>query len=400
MSEFLNNSEIRVNSLLEFSMGMIEGKDGSELVKKYEEAIKHVTPHDMLKLEDMQIQMDVTIKAIKKDVDRVINVFFKNLEKYEWKKPKKDTFLYYLMEENKALTSKLEDIKGILVKDDIENTREQLLSSLKELTKIESHYVKKENILFPYLEKKLERYRALNVMWSLHDDVRRKLKKLIAILEDKNVNETEFKSKIGELFFLMYGLIQKEDLIVYPVASEVISDKEWEEMHMQSFEYEFSFIETPKKPEKSVNNSEMIRDIGDKYVLKTETGEMSLEQILLVFNKLPIDITFVDENNKVRFFSKPDERFFPRSPAIIGREVQNCHPPESVHIVEKIVDAFKKGEKDTAQFWLNLNGKFVIIQYFALRNDKGEYKGVLEASQDVTEIRSLEGQQRLLNWED
>ena len=112
-----------------------------------------------------------------------------------------------------------------------------------------------------------------------------------------------------------------------------------------------------------------------------------------------MNIIFVDENDRVRFFSKPDERFFPRSPAIIGREVKNCHPPESVHIVEKIVAAFKSGEKDTAQFWLNMKGKFILIQYFALRNEKGEYKGVIETSQDVTEIRSLEGQQRLLNWD-
>ncbi|MCK5763643.1 MAG: DUF438 domain-containing protein, partial [Clostridiales bacterium] len=218
------------------------------------------------------------------------------------------------------------------------------------------------------------------------------------MLEDSNTNEVELNKEIGEIFFLMYGLIQKEDLIVYPVASEVISDEEFKIMHIQSFEYEFLFIETPKQPEESIDDySESGKD---EYVLKTETGEMSLEQILLVFNKLPIDITFVDENNKVKFFSKPDERFFPRSPAIIGREVKNCHPPESVHIVEEIVESFRKGEKDIAKFWLELKGKFILIQYFAIRNDKGEYKGVLEASQDVTEIRSLEGQQRLLNWED
>ncbi len=398
MLESVKNDEMRVKDLLEFSMGMMKGENGAQLIKKYEDAINNVTPNDMLKLEDMQIQMDVTTEAIKKDVDKVINVFFKKLEKYKWDKPKVDTFLYYLMEENKALKIKLEAIKKLLIKKDIENTREELLEAFKELTKVDSHYVKKENILFPYLEKRLERYRALNVMWSLHDDARKKLKKLISMLEDSDTNEVELNKEIGEIFFLMYGLIQKENLIVYPVASEVISDKEFENMHMQSFEYEFLFIETPKQPEESVDDYS--EGGKDEYVLKTETGEMSLEQILLVFNKLPIDITFVDENNKVKFFSKPDERFFPRSPAIIGREVKNCHPPESVHIVEEIVEAFRKGEKDTAKFWLELKGKFILIQYFAIRNDKGEYKGVLEASQDVTEIRSLEGQQRLLNWED
>jgi len=400
MAEYLNNSELRVKSLLEFSMGIMNDENGTELIKKHQEAIDNVTPFDMVKLEDMQIQMGFETIKIKKYVDRVINVFFSKLQDYKWKKPEEDTFLYYLMEENKALKLKLEDIKVLVVKNDLEGNREQLLFMIKELTQVESHYVKKENILFPYLEKKLDRYRALSVMWSIDDDVRKKIKSLILMLEDLNTTQKEFNIEVGQFFFLIYGLIQKEDLVVYPVAAEVISDSEWEEMHMQSFEYDFAFIKTPKKREKKIFKEEIISTKESKFVIKSETGEMTLEQALLVFNKLPMDITFVDEFNKVKFFSKPDDRFFPRSPAIIGRDVSNCHPPESVHIVERIVDSFKKGEKDIAQFWLSMRGKFILIQYFALRNDLGEYKGVLEVSQDVTGIRALKGQQRLLDWED
>jgi PAS domain S-box-containing protein len=130
-----------------------------------------------------------------------------------------------------------------------------------------------------------------------------------------------------------------------------------------------------------------------------ETGRMTLEQVLLVFNHLPVDITVVDENDRVLFFNKPKERFFPRSPAIVGRSVNNCHPPESVHIVEEIVETFRKGDRNTATFWIELKGRFILIQYFALRNEKGVYKGVMEVSQDATDIRKLEGQRRLLNWE-
>ncbi|MCD6435917.1 MAG: DUF438 domain-containing protein [Clostridiales bacterium] len=396
MLGYAKNDEKRVEELFEFSMGMIKGENGPQLIKKYEDAINNVTPSDMLKLEDMQIQMDVTPEAIKKNVGKVINVFFEKLKSYEWNKPKIGTFLYYLMEENRAIEIKLEGIKKLLLEKGTENKIKKLLIAFEELTKVDAHYVKKENILFPYLEKKMERYRALNVMWSLHDDVRKKLKKIINILKNNDTTEIELNREIGEIFFLIYGLIQKEDLIVYPVASEVISDKEFKEMHMQSFEYEFIFITAPSKPKENINNHYESDDSG--LVLKTETGEMNLEQILLVLNKLPLDITFVDENNKVKFFSKPDERFFPRSPAIVGRDVKNCHPPESVHIVEEIVEAFRKGEKDIAKFWLELRGKFIMIQYFALRNNNGEYKGVLEVSQDVTEIRSLKGQQRLLDW--
>jgi len=396
MSEYLIN-EKRVNDLLEFSNKMMSGGKGVELIKEYQDAINHITPNDMLKLEDMQMEADVSVSKIKGGVDKIINVFYKSLSDYKWNKPKENTFLYYLMKENEAFSKKLNDIKVILKKGNIKNSKNELLISFKELTNIESHYVKKENILFPYLENKLERYHALNVMWSLHDDARKKLKTIIKTLEETTTNEKELQIEIGEAFFLLFGLIQKENLIVYPVASEVINEKDFKKMHLQSFEYEFAFIDTPKKPEKTNEESPLAG--FNEYLLKTDTGMLTAEQVLLTLNNLPLDITVVDENNKVRFFSKPDERFFPRSPAIIGRDVKNCHPPESVHIVERIVAAFKNGEKDTAKFWLTLKGKFILIQYFAIRNDKNEYKGVIEVSQDVTEIRNLEGTQTLLDWD-
>jgi DUF438 domain-containing protein len=114
---------------------------------------------------------------------------------------------------------------------------------------------------------------------------------------------------------------------------------------------------------------------------------------------LPVDLTFVDENDRVAYYSEGPERIFPRSPAIIGREVRNCHPPKSVHLVNKILDAFKSGSRDTAEFWIELGGKFIYIRYFAVRDTSGHYRGTLEVSQDLTEIRKLEGQQRLLDWE-
>jgi DUF438 domain-containing protein len=395
------NDEKRVKNLLEFSNLMMQGEDGSKLIKRYQEDISNVTPNDMLKLEDMQIESKVSVSEIKNGVDKVINVFYKSLSNYKWNKPTENTFLYYLMEENKELTKKLNNVKLLLKKDNLQNTQKELLSAFKEITEIEDHYAKKENILFPYLENRLERYHALNVMWSLHDDARKKLKLIITILENKTINEKEFLAEIGEIFFLLFGLIQKEDLIVYPVASEVITDEEFKKMHLQSFEYNFSFIDTPTKPKEILSDSNINTSTNDfnDYLLKTETGVLTAEQILIAFNTLPLDITIVDENNKVRFFSKPNERFFPRSPAIIGRDVKNCHPPESVHIVEKIVDAFRSGEKDTAKFWLNLRGKVILIQYFAMRNEKNEYKGVLEVGQDITDIQQLEGSQTLLDWD-
>lgn len=409
MSEFINNSEKRVEELLAFSLGMMSGENGRMLLEKYKEAIEHVTPLDMLKLEDRQMRMGIKPKAIKKDVDKVINIFFNKLKDYNWKRPKEGTFLYYLMLENSAYQFKLNSVKKILKsykgreESDFESLKNDLLTHYEEFSEFEAHYIKKENILFPFLEKKWTNYRPLNVMWSLHDDIRKKLKQLIVILKSDTSSWSDLNSEMGAFYFLVFGMIQKEDLIVYPVAAETVSDLEWAEMHKQSFEYPFPFIEAPKQPKidldvKSDKSAEF-SEIGGDLIFKSETGELDFDQILLLLNNLPVDITYVDENDKVRYFSRPKDRFFPRSPAIIGRAVQNCHPPESVHIVEKIVAAFKSGDKNDAKFWINMKGKFILIQYFALRNTNGEYKGVIEVSQDVTEIRALEGEQRLLDWE-
>jgi len=126
---------------------------------------------------------------------------------------------------------------------------------------------------------------------------------------------------------------------------------------------------------------------------------MTPEQIAMVFNHLPVDLTYVDENDKVVFYSTPKHRIFPRTNAVIGRAVSNCHPPESVHIVERIVDAFRSGEREEASFWIQMRNDFVLIKYFAVRDAKGNYRGVLEVSQEVSDIRQLEGEQRLLDWE-
>lgn len=409
MSEFISNTEKRLQDLLAFSLGMMNGEPGRELMEKYAEALNSLTPHDMLRLEDRQMQLGITAATIKKDIDKVVNTFFKQLSKYPWKRPENGSFLYYLMLENEAFGFKLNQIKKVLKSyskreaSDFEDLRAELLPRFEELTGFEWHYVKKENILFPFLEKAWEAYRPLKVMWSLHDDARKMLKDLISLLKDNQIGWEEINPKIGKYFFMAFGIIQKEELVIYPVAAETITDEEWQKMHQQSFEYPFPFIEAPMKPASENVNlfQETARDSekNGNGLFQTETGTLNAEQLELILNSFPADITFVDELDKVRYFSRPDDRFFPRSPAIIGRDVRNCHPPESVHIVEQIIEGFRSGARSEAKFWINLKGRFILIQYFALRNSKGEYKGVLEMSMDASEIRDLQGEQRLLDWE-
>lgn len=246
----------------------------------------------------------------------------------------------------------------------------------------------------------MEKFEGLKIMWSLHDEARASLKATLSVLQSEVPDKTKFNIEIGNLFFILYGLIYKEEMILFPAVTEIIEEEEWIEMKNQSFEYEFPFIERPYNGEEGIaQKADKIIEVGKDFLIKTETGELSLGQILLIFNSLPVDLSFVDENNKVKFFTRPKDRIFPRSPAIIGRDVENCHPVESVHVVSEIVEEFRQKRKDTASFWINMKDRTIMIQYFALRNNEGEYKGILEVSQDITEIKSLEGERRLLQWE-
>ncbi len=131
-----------------------------------------------------------------------------------------------------------------------------------------------------------------------------------------------------------------------------------------------------------------------------ETGSLREEQVKAILNTLPVDITFIDSEDTVRFFNNPEKRVFMRPKAVIGRKVHQCHPQKSLHVVEKIVGSFKSGEKSTAEFWISLKGRFVHIQFYALRDGAGKYVGAMEVVQDLTELRALQGEKRLLDWKD
>lgn len=395
MSEFINNSENRVKSLLQFSLGMIHGEDGTKLIKQHKEALENITPYDMIEMEAKQIEMGITVADIKQHIEKVMNVIYPYLKKYNWKKPTEGNPIYYLMLENRELEKNLDEIKIALKNKDFWKM-EELTSNL---SQYENHLIRKENILFPYLEKIWENYTPLNVMWSLHDDIRRKWKELAKHIKEDGEFTARIYKDVGEVFFLMYGMIFKEELIVYPIAMETVTQEHWQQMHEQSAELGYSYIEDPKEfSKKKMKKPDIMKSVSDIF-WKVETGELTKEQLELLLNNLPLDITFVDENDEVRFFSRPKDRFFPRSPAIIGRKVQNCHPPESVHIVEKIIAEFKAGTKKEAKFWIQMKGKFILIKYFAMHDTHGKYRGILEVSQDITEIKKMEGEMRLLDWE-
>ncbi|MGD1986580.1 MAG: PAS domain-containing protein, partial [Desulfobacterales bacterium] len=271
------------------------------------------------------------------------------------------------------------------------------------LSEIDTHYTRKENQLFPMLE--AHHFTGPSqVMWSIHDDIRAGLKQAREALAKSDPEGAI--APLKEAIQAIRDMIYKEEHILYPASLDMLSDQEWFKVKEGETDIGFAWVVPDTGwPEDIIQEAEgappepeaVVEDVAG--ALGLDTGRMTLEQINLMLTHLPVDLTFVDENDRVAYYSEGPERIFPRSPAIIGREVRNCHPPKSVHLVNQILDAFKSGSRDTAEFWIELGGKFIYIRYFAVRDAGGYYKGCLEVSQDLTRIRKLEGQNRLLDWE-
>jgi PAS domain S-box-containing protein len=198
-------------------------------------------------------------------------------------------------------------------------------------------------------------------------------------------------------------MIYKEEKILFPMALETLNEAEWARVKGGEEELGYAWI-TPgsgwKPSEEAAREAVEVPAYSRPGLkIKLDTGMLSEVQLNRILKCLPVDISFVDESDTVLYYSQTADRIFPRSPGVIGRKVQNCHPPESVHIVNRILQAFRAGERDVAEFWINLKGRLIHIRYLAVRDDQGQYLGCLEVSQDVTAIRGLQGEKRLLDWE-
>lgn len=272
-----------------------------------------------------------------------------------------------------------------------------------QVTTIETRFLRKENQLFPYLEKHGWDGPSQG-MWSFHDNLRDQIRLLHKYNSKKNI------SKIVEnLPYLIEGikrLLVIEDTRLFPNSLELLSENDWKEFYQGDEEIGWMLKEKPQPyPDQKTDYIHPSHDITERELsfslentFHYDEGYMSPEQVNLLLRFLPIDITYVDENDKVIFYNRGNDRVFPRSKGIIGREVKFCHPPKSVHMVLCILEEFKSGTKDHAEFWFNYRGQVIHIRYFAIRDKQKEYKGVIEMSQDITEIQKLKGEKRLLDW--
>lgn len=292
-------------------------------------------------------------------------------------------------------------LQGVLRELDDTNPEtdfQKFFNLFNQLCEVEKRYARKENQLFPYLEK-YGWTGPSQGMWSFHDANRDLLRAVRKKIEAKELTGLDQDIRIiaGE----MQRLAMVEEMRLFPYALELLSEDDWQDMKEGDEEIGWMLKERPalyekKEPSPSENKSKQDNPMGAFYL---EEGYLNSEQINLLLKFMPVDLTYVDENDRVLFYNRGEDRVFPRSAGIIGREVRFCHPPKSVGTVLKILEEFKKGTKDEAEFWIRFKGRVIHIRYFALRNKEGIYKGVIEMSQDITEIQKLEGEQRLLSWE-
>jgi len=278
------------------------------------------------------------------------------------------------------------------------NTVKDLFNKLMDVDK---HYRRKENLLFPFLEK----YGITGppkVMWGKHDETRDLLKNAInALGMPGEVTPAMMKTRV-ELHLepaikAITGMIMKEEEILFPMTLDKLTETDWYEIYRQTNEIGYCLYD-PDVTWKPHGSETFVETSAEEGTISLPSGKFTSEELLAILNTLPVDITFVDRNDKVSYFSQGKERIFDRNRAILGRDVRMCHPPSSVHIVDRIVSDFKSGKADSAPFWIQKGDRFIHIEYFALRNEKGDYLGTMEMTQDLTEKRKLSGDQRLLTY--
>ena len=409
MSELINNSEKRKELLKHMILQLHAGEAPAEARKQLVNLLQKIPYGEVVEVEQELISEGILSEA---EVLQFCDIHSEALDGHIDLSGMKvvppghpvDTF----KRENKELLKVVEQLeehykKGSALKDeaDIAPWFLEMKALFNSLMDVEKHYLRKENLVFPYLEK----YGITGppkVMWGKHNEIRELLKAAIEVLNNPEGLHPEEAAAAVQLVLKpasdgVADMTMKEDQILLPMVMDKLSDMEWYEIYRQTLEIGFCLYD-PDIEWKPENIDESQLEVSDSALIQLPSGSFTKTELQAILNTLPVDMTFVDKDEKVRYFSQGKERIFHRSRAILNRDVKLCHPPSSVHVVEQILDDFKSGRQDHAPFWIQMKGKFIHIEYFALKDDNGNYLGTLEVSQDLTGHRILEGEQRILSY--
>ncbi|MGQ9694052.1 MAG: DUF438 domain-containing protein [Thermodesulfobacteriota bacterium] len=399
--------ERRKEIMKEIIRQLHEGMSAQEAKERFEREVGSVTSAEIAEIEQALMNEGVAPEEIKRFCNVHALIFASALEKAVIKEESSAHPLYLMKQDNREIekiTANLKDLIAQRIKYDLPQFKQKVMDLLNRLKNLDVHYTWKEQILFPYLEK-YAFFGPSKVMWGKDDEIREMLNQALTGMESLNA-QGDMEKFIGDQLqpFIaeVDGMIFKEEKILFPTSQEKLSLQDWVEILKESERIGFGFIESPQETQALI--AELQKAVIEEPRAKEKfitlpTGELHMEELLSIFNTLPVDITFIDKDDTVKFFSEGPDRIFLRTKSIIGRKVQNCHPPKSVHVVESILNSFKEGRRKNVDFWINYRGKFVYIRYFALHDRQGNYLGTLEVSQDISSLKKLEGERRLLDEE-
>ena len=407
MSEIINNSQKRKELLKHMILQLHSGEAPDQVRSRLVELLRSIPYGEVVEVEQELIWEGLPEEEVLKFCDIHTAVLDGHIDQTGAKLIPPGHPVDTFKKENRELEKlidEMEQLLGIapyLKPDEVRGWLVKLHARFNQLLDVDKHYQRKEYLLFPYLEK-LEITGPPKVMWGKHDETRELIKAALEAVSAPGEILPEEALTLAEMVFqpavqAVNDMIMKEEEILLPMAMDKLTDSDWYNIYLQTMEFGYCLYDPQEewKPE-DVEVGEV--QYGGQNLVQLSTGNFSLEEMEALFKILPIDLTFVDKNDKVRFFSLGPDRIFTRNRAILGRDVRNCHPPSSVDIVDRILEDFKSGKENSAAFWINFKGKFIYIEYFALRGKDGGYLGTVEFTQDLTRQRSLEGEQRLLSY--
>ncbi len=409
MSEYINNSSQRKELLRHLLIRLHEGENPEVLRQRLIEVLKGIPYNEVVEVEQELINSNTLSESeILEFCDLHTAVLDGSIDVEKAQKVPAGHPVDTFKQENIVLQQEIDKFNK--TKEELERITDsqvsgyvmQLRGIFNNFADIDKHYKRKEYLLFPFLEKHLITGPP-KVMWGKHDETRAALKNAHSALASPIDSADELRS-ITKLILdpaveMISGMIMKEEQILLPMAMDTLTEEEWYKVYEETPDFGYTLFD-PTDEWKPQNVNVEKHEYITADAIRLSSGAFNIDELEALFLHLPIDITFVDKNDKVRFFSHSPKRVFERNRSIIGRDVRMCHPPGSVHIVEQILEDFKSGKENKAAFWLsNFAGRFIYIEYSAVRDKNGEYLGVVEVTQDITQLRRLEGDQRLLSYE-
>ncbi|GAB1414672.1 DUF438 domain-containing protein [Paludibacter sp.] len=408
MSELINNSHERKKTLKELILKLHAGESEEEVRQQLLRNLSSIPYGEVVEVEQELISEGLPEEEVLRLCDMHSAVLEGRIDLSEMMDIPEGHPIDVMLNENKELRKVAEQILEILEDieydkpDDVSKEILKLRGLFNNLYDADKLYQRKEYLIFPYLEK-AGITGPPKVMWGKHDEIRELIKGGIEVLQVPDISRDDLL--ISADIVLKPAVRQvvemgtKESEILFPMAMDTLNEAEWYEIKKQSIEIGYCLYDPPKewRPDWATESTLAELNKSGEHV-QLPSGGFSVEELMAILNTVPLDMTFVDKDDKVKYFTQGTERIFQRNRAILNRDVRHCHPPASAHIVDKIIDDFKTGNASRAPFWISKGGKMVHIEYFALRNEKGEYLGTLEVSHDVTVYRELEGEQRILSY--